>query len=559
MQVEGCDPRRLWSTRCVTSLADSLPNDIEALRAIALAALAERDAALAACDAEHAEKLQIIEERDRFRDHIDRLRHLLKQMRGDKYGKKSEKLDRDQLALALEDIEQAIAKAEALEEKQARSPSRPRNANRGALPAHMPHVHVTLAPEDPNCSCCGTPMHMIGEETSKRLDVIPAQFRVIVTHRPKYACRACEQIVQAPAPERLIKAGLPTEALVAHVLVAKYGWHLPLYRQAQIYGAQGLKLDRSTLAHWVGYAAAELTPVWERMRELVMRSGRLMVDETHVPVLDPGRGTTKTGYFWTMARDDRPWGGADPPAVVYTYAPGRGKQYGVDLLKNYAGIVQCDGYAVYKTLDPTRVTLAFCWSHLRRKFHKIAKSDETSIAAEAMVRITQLYGVEAAIRGKSPAERLAVRREKSAPIVAALKEWFELQLRRVSSTALTAEALRYGINHWDGLVRFLEDGRIELDTNIVERSMRPVALTRKNALFAGHDDGAESWACVASLIETCRLLDIDPQAYLADILVKLVNLWPMGRIDELLPWVWHEAHSGAGNAPATSVASLVSV
>ena len=292
----------------MTSHADSLPDDIEALRAFALKMIAERDAAIA---------------------QNDRLRHLLHKANDALYGSKSErlaKLDPDQLHLALEDIEQAIAKNEAVEEKVG-APRACRKANRGALPAHLPRLHETIAPEDTNCPCCRQPMHVIGEETAERLDVIPAQYRVIVTHRPKLACRACEKIVEAPAPEHLIKAGIPTEAMVASVLVAKYGWHLPLYRQAQMLSVQGVDLDRSTLAFWVGYAAAELTPLYEELRRNLLASAKLAVDETPVPVLDPGRGKTKTGYFWAMARDDRPWGGTDPPAIVYTYAPGRGGEH----------------------------------------------------------------------------------------------------------------------------------------------------------------------------------------------------------------------------------------
>src|ERR1700758_2824080 len=243
-------------------------------------------------------------------------------------------------------------------------------------------------------------MHVIGEETSERLDVIPAQFRVIRTRRPKYACRACAgAVVQAPAPEHLIKGGLPTEALVAHVLVGKYAWHLPLYRQAQMLASQGIEIDRATLAFWVGYAAAELAPLVTRLREILLGSARLAVDETPAPVLDPGRGRTKTGYFWAMARDDRPWGGADSPAVVYSYAPGRGAEQGLKPLAGYAGIVQCDGYAAYRQLaDPRReggaVTLAFCWAHVRRRFYEIAKSGPAPIASEALQRIAALYAIE---------------------------------------------------------------------------------------------------------------------------------------------------------------------
>ena len=305
--------------------------------------------------------------------------------------------------------------------------------------------------------------------------------------------------------------------------------------------AQGIKLDRSTLAFWVGYAAAELMPLYERLRAILLSSAKLAVDETPVPVLDPGRGRTKTGYFWTIARDDRPWGGPDPPGVAYTYAPGRGAEHGITLLAGYHGIVQCDGYAAYKKLDAERIVLAFCWTHLRRRFYEIAKAGDAPIASEALSRIAALYEIEQTIRGRSAGERRAVRQDKSMPLVLAFRDWLEIQLSKVSAKSPIADAIRYGLNHWDGLVRFLDDGRIELDTNIVERSMRPVALNRKNALFAGHDDGAENWAAIASLIETCKLHGIDPEAYLADVLTRLVNLWPNNRLDELLPWAWDAA------------------
>ena len=330
-------------------------------------------------------------------------------------------------------IEQAIAGNEAADDKKdpvaARARGEQRRANRGALPAHLPRVDVTIEPEDTNCPCCRAPMHVIGEETSQRLDVIPAQFRVIVTHRPKYACRACEEaVVQAPAPERLIKGGLPTEAMVAYVLVAKYAWHLPLYRQAQMLLAQGLDIKRAILAFWVGYAAAELKPLYLRLRELILASGKIAVDETVAPVLDPGRGRTKKGYFWAIARDDRPWGGTDPPAVAYSYAPGRGAVHALKLLEHYRGIVQCDGYAAYKSIADAAcgeaITLAFCWAHLRRRFFDIAKDGSAPVATEALRRIAALYR-----REDAPwAQRLRAPRgapEKSKPLALALKAWFQ--------------------------------------------------------------------------------------------------------------------------------------
>jgi transposase len=517
----------------VSENTDQLPTDIAELQARLAMALAQRDAAIA--------------ERDQALAQSHRLQHLLRQLQRMQFGPRSEKLDPDQLSLAFEDIEQAIAATEADDDKKdpagARERAERRRASRGALPSHLPRVHVTIEPDDTHCPCCRAPMHVIGEETAERLDVIPAQFRVIVTHRPKYACRGCEEaVVQAGAPERLIKGGLPTEAMVASVLVAKYAWHLPLYRQAQMLAARGLDIKRSVLAFWVGYAAAELKPVYLRLRELILTSGKIAVDETMAPVLDPGRGRVKKGFFWAIARDDRPWGGTDPPAVAYTYAPGRGAVHALKLLDRYRGIVQCDGYAAYKSIASAApgeaIKLAFCWAHLRRRFFDLAKDGNAPIASEALERIAALYAIEKTIRGLSADEHRSVRQDKSKPLVLALKAWLEHQLARVSAKAMIAEDIRYALNHWDGLTRFLDDGRIELDTNVVERSIRPLVLNRKNALFAGHDEGAENWACIASLIETCKLNGVDPQAYFADVLTRLVNLWPASRLDELMPWAW---------------------
>ena len=528
---------------CVSTQTDSLPSDIEALRAFALKALGERDALARERDQVALERDVERAEKEKLQGLYEHVRHLLRKANDRAYGSKSEKLEKlpaDQLQLALEDLEAGNARDEAAEEKKQASLPRmdkPRKS-RGSLPSHLPHIHETLAPENTNCPCCNQPMHVIGEDTSKRLHVVPAQHQIIVTHRPKLACRACEKVVQANAPEHLIKSGLPTEAMVASVLVAKYGWHLPLYRQSKMLAAQGLDIDRSTLAFWVGYAACELTPLYERLKENLLSATRLAVDETPIPVLDPGRGRTKTGYFWTMARDDRPFGGADPPGVVYTYCPGRGGVHLHTLLKDYRGIVQCDGYAPYKKLPEDRITLAFCWSHVRRAFFDIARKGNAPIATQTLLRIAQLYRTEEKIRGKSAEERRLVRQAQSLHHVLALKAFLEKQLTRVSQKSPIASAIRYALNHWQGLVRFLDDGRIDLDSNIVERSMRPQKLTCKNSLFAGHDFGGENWAIVASLIETCKFTGIDPYTYLTDVLTRLVNLWPNSRLDELLPWAW---------------------
>jgi hypothetical protein len=347
-------------------------------------------------------------------------------------------------------------------------------------------------------------------------------------------------VPQAPAPARLVEGGMPTEATVAHVLVSRYADHLPLYRQSQILARQGIEIGREVLASWVGTAAAEIAPVVRRLHEILLASPRLFADETTMPVLDPGRGRTKKGFAWAIARDDRPWSGTDPPAVVFHYAPGRGAEHAKALLAGYRGILQCDGYGAYKGVAAAAdgITLAFCWSHVRREFIDLAKGGTAPIAEEALRRIAALYAVEAEVRGKPPDVRRAVRQGKSRPVVEDLFAWFEAQLARLPGGSPTAKAVRYALNHRDGLVRFLDDGRIEPDTNTVERAIRPLCLGRKNALFASGDDGGARWAAVASLVETCKLNGADPQRYFADVLTRLVNGWPQSRIDELMPWHW---------------------
>jgi len=512
---------------------ENLPTDPDALRALVLSMKAERDA--------------LVAERDELLQTVEHQQHLIRIYNRLRFGQKSERLPEDHRQMGFEDLEQAIFQAQAEAEK--RDPAlrqqraAKRRASRGALPAHLPRIDVTLTPDDITCPCCRTEMTVIGEDKSERLDVIPIQYRVIVTHRPKFACRTCEGVVvQEPAPPRLIEGGIPTEEMVSHVAVARYADHQPLYRQSQMMARQDVLLDRSTLATWMGYAAAELSPVVTRLREMVLASERVFADETTVPVLDPGRGKTKTGYFWAVARDDRAWGGRDPPAVVYTYAPGRAHHYARALLGDYRGIVQCDGYQAYTNLpnatgsDPT-ITIAFCWSHLRREFYDLAKA-RAPIATETLSRIAALYQIEDAIRGNSAEHRRAVRQADSRPLVENLHSWFMEQLAKLPDRSPTADAIRYGINHWHGLVRFLEDGRIDLDTNTIERAMRPVKLSRKNSLFAGSDEGGVGWARMASLIETCKLSQVNPQRYLTDVLTRLVNGWPQSRIDELMPWHW---------------------
>lgn len=476
------------------------------------------------------------------REHeVERLAGIIKKLQRMQFGKSAEKLDPDQLRLALDDLEMALAAAEAESDATLKASRAQRGpAKRGALPAHLPRVEIVVDIETKSCPCCGGALHVIGEDRSERLDVIPAQHRVLVTRRPKYGCRACEgAVVQAPAPGRLIESGLPTEAMIAHVLVSKYADHLPLYRQWQILARQGIEIDRSCLAEWAGRGAWALKPIVTRMLEHLKRSDKLFCDETRAPVLDPGRGRTKTGYLWAIARDDRPWGGPAPPGVVYTYAPGRGGEHALACLAGFKGVLQVDAYAAYNALtDAGGVTLAYCWAHLRRDFFDIAAGGNAPIASEALARIAALYAIEGKIRGLGAGERHAIRQAEAKPLVDALKTWLEQKLDIVAKRGRLGEAIRYGLTRWDGFTRFLDDGRIEIDSNIVERSIRTIALNRKNALFAGSDEGGAAWGVVASLIETCKLNGVEPHAYLADVLAKLADGWPMSRIDALLPWAY---------------------
>lgn len=546
--------------------ANDLPDDLEGARALLLAERAK-------AAQEHARHLDAQEEILAQQLELQRLKEkqarleaelaeiqarnaryeaILAQLKRLKFGKSSEKLDRDQLALAFEDLVQGLAEIEQAEERA--DPDlkvhrgRERREKRPSLPDHLPQIEVVLEPEERTCPCCSGTLHRIGEDVSRRLDVVPAQYRVIVTRRPKYACRACEgTVVQAPARPRLIEGGLPTERLVAQVIVDKYADHVPLYRQAQAFARQGITLNRATLAHWTGYAAGELKPLWEHIRSELLMAPRLFVDETKAPVLDPGRGRTKSGYFWAIAQDQRGWAGTHPPAVAYTYAPGRGADHAALLLKDFTGVLQTDGYAAYKTLAARRndVVLAHCWAHSRRKFFDLAKGGSAPAADRVLALIGVLYGIERDIRGQPPDARRQARRERSRPVLDELHRFLCEHLRKVPGNSVIAEAIRYVLTRWDGLVMFVDDGHLELDTNPVERSMRPIALNRKNALFAGSDDGAEHWAILATLIECCKLNAVNPADYLEDVITRLVNGHLNSRLDELTPWRWRTSRQAA--------------
>jgi transposase len=513
--------------------SDELPDDVATLKAMVIAGR-EREA---------------------------RMQHLIDQLRRAQFGQRSEKLSPDQLALALDDLDVAgaelVALGEQLDDAAARmGQKRTRKApdgERGSLPAHLPRIEIVIPPAETECPCCGGALHVIDEDRASRLDTIPVPYRVVVTVRPKMACRTCSDgVFQAPAAKHIVPGGLPTEDLIADVVVRKYADHTPFYRQAQALRRYGIEIDRGTMCNWAGRSAAQLRRISDRMKSDLLSGPKVFADETTAKVLAPGTGKTKQGYLWAIASDNRPHGGTDPPAVVYTYMPGRGKVWADKLLGGFHGIVQCDGYISYKHLEaPDRkggpATLAFCWAHIRRAFFDEAKKGNAPIADEALLRIAKLYAIEARVRGSGPERRRAVRQAEAMPLIESMKAWLEAMQPRLPKGSGTREAIGYALNHWRGLIRFLDDGRIELDNNTVERAIRPITLQRKNALFAGHDLGAENWACFASLIETCKLNGINPQAYLADVLAIIVLRNDEDPIDDLLPYNWVDSRIAAAD------------
>lgn len=486
---------------------------------------------------------------------IEKLEGQVGQYRRAKFGPKSEKLDPDQLQLALEDIETAIAETqeqiaavekqiEATQAEQHRKPRKPRKERK--LPDNLPRVEQVIEPESIACPCgCGD-MVRIGEDRSERLDIIPERYQVIVTIRPRYACpRGRTGVLQAAAPAHLLEGSWPTEALLAHIAVAKHSEHMPLNRQAVVMARHGVPIDRSVLADWMGRTGALIAPVVERMAVLLKTgSSRLYVDETTAPVLDPGRGTTKTGYLWAVLRDDRGWGGPAPPGVVFHYHPGRGSQYASDILAGFEGTIQVDAYGAYTHLSkPSRpggkpLKLAYCWSHGRRKLIEAKPKAGSPIVDEALLRVAALYKVEDGIRGKSPDHRRAVRQKMSRPLVDAFFDWLSAQAARVSRKSKLGLALAYMLKRQSGFRLFLEDGHVDMDSNLVENAIRSPAMNRRNALFAGHDEGGRSWARMASLIGSAKMNGVDPYAYLLYLFTRLAQGHLNKDIDALMPWAY---------------------
>jgi transposase len=497
---------------------------------------------------------------------IERLKGLLKAANARPFGQKSEKsiaVLEGQSRLDLGDAETIIEVAASNDEptsakvpRQSGSKSQARR-NLGALPDHLERVVEVIEPSSLECACCQGQLHRMGEDESEALASRPATLYVLRTVRPKYACRACEAaIVQAKAKPRLFDGGLATTSMIANVVVWRYAWYLPLHRQVQMLKGQGIRLDTSTLCGWVKRVSWWLKPLYDKLLAYIHSHSRVFVDETRMPVLKRDRTRTKICQFWAHAVDDRPWNGPAYPAVAYVFAQGRGKTEIQSQLIRYSGLLQVDAYKAYKSLtrpgrQAGKITLAYCLAHARRKFVDVFKKYKSEFAKTVIERLAEVYAIEAKIRGTSAEHRLSVRQAKTKGLIADLKILLMDMIQDISAKDPVASAIKYTLGHWSGLTLFLEDGRLEVDSNTVERTMRSIALGRVNSLFAGSDGGAESWAFLGSLLTTAKLNGLDPYTWLNDVLERIVS----GEIkstslERCLPWHWKREHADMNMAVA---------
>lgn len=507
--------------------ARDLPDDIESLKQLVIAQrtlIATAQAGLL--------------ERDLL---IEKLRMQLARLKRMQFGRSSEQLDLQitQLELSLEELEASAAQIAdvALSAPIVASPAQRQRPARRPLPEHLPRetlVHTTAC----RCPACGGALRPLGEDVAEILEYVPARFQVIRHVRPKFSCTDCQTIVQAPAPSRPIARGMAGPALLAHVLVSKYADHLPLYRQSEIYAREGLELERSTLADWVGQSSALLAPLVAALADHVLSGAKLHADDTPVPVLCPGRGTTKQGRLWTYVRDDRAAGSDAPPAVWFAYSPNRKSEHPRQHLKNFHGTLQADGYAGFNGLYDRKeqpLIEAACWAHARRKFFEVHQATNSPLALEALQQIGALYGIEDEIRARPPEVRRAVRQARAGPLLDALHRWLHATLTQLPKKSELAGAIRYSLSRWRALTHYRDDGALEIDNNTAERSLRAVALGRKNWLFAGSDAGGERAAAIYSLLGTAKLNGLDPEHYLRHVLARIADQ-PINRVTELLPW-----------------------
>jgi transposase len=516
---------------------DVPPDDADALRAL----LTERDAAIAERDAALLNA----------RLEIEKLKVQLAALRRDRYGKSSERLAAGigQLEMLIGDLEEDQAEREAAAEKERRAKGKPdkpprRPALRRPLPAHLPRETVVHEPVLA-CRCgCTDPARLarLGEDVTEVLEKTPARLKVIRHVRPRYACRACAAVLQAPAPDLPIERGRPGPGLLAHVLVSKYLDGLPLYRLSGILAREGVEIERQTLADWVGRGAWWLAPLAEAIGAYALAQGVIWTDDTPIAVLAPGRGRTRQGRFWVYAFDPRPWGGTGPPAAFYRYSPDRKGERPRGHLAGFAGWLHADAYAGYDALtgprgnEPPRIAHVACWAHARRRLFEVYEATRSPIAEEGLRQVGALYAVEAAINGRSPEQRRTERQTQSKPLLDTLHAWMLARRRRLSGKSTLGKALQYALSRWEALTRYLEDGRLSIDNNLSERLLRGIALTRKNFLFVGSDAGGQRAAIVYTIAETAKLNGLDPEAYIAAVLDRMARGQPINRLDELLPW-----------------------
>jgi len=522
---------------------DDLPDDVTQLQALLRAERARTakiDEELAAIRAETAA----------YKAQIEHLKAQLAKLRRSQFGKSSEKLDQQiaQLELVLEDLEESAAQdaatgAAAESSDQTRPAKRRKPAVRQPLPEHLPRETVELAPEIA-CSCCQPELTRIGEDVTEVLETIPAQLKVIRYVRPKLACRACQTVFQAPSPDLPISKGRPGPGLIAQVIMSKYGDGLPLYRQSEIFARQGFEIDRQVLADWMGHAGWWYAPLAELIGFHVMAAPAIHSDDTPIQVLAPGLGRTRTGRLWAYVVDERPWAGNRAPAAFYRYSPDRKGERPRDHLAGYQGFLHTDAYSGYESLyrsqgnkAPT-ITRVACMAHARRYFFDVYDATKSPIAEEALRRIQELYVIETDINGKPAEIRHAERQARAAPLLASFKSWAEAERRRLSSKTTLGRALQYSLSRWDALTRYTTDGRLAIDNNPAERAIRGIAMTRKNYLFLGSDEGGRRAAIFYTIIETAKLNGLDPQAYMADAIDRMAKGHPINRLTELLPWNW---------------------
>jgi len=520
--------------------ADPLPDDVDTLQRLLIAereARAAGEAELAAAKAGLVVKTL----------EIEKLKVQLARWRRQQFGRSSEKIDRiiEQLELMLDELETEAASgpspaepSAAEGEEDGSASARHKSPGRRPLPDHLPRREIVHTPE---CACpaCGGPMRKVGEDVSEVLDYLPGRFEVVRHIRPAFSCRVCMSMMQRPMPSLPIERGRPGAGLLAHILVSKYCDHTPLYRQAGIYARDGVDLDRAVMANWVGKAVWIAAPLVEAIGDHVMAAAALHGDDTPVPVLAPGAGKTKTGRLWVYLRDERPHAGPAPPAVIYRYSADRKGEHPRRHLARFRGFLHADGYAGFGRLyqaegKAANVTEVFCWAHVRRKFHDIHLTG-SPLAKEALDRIGRLFDIERAANGLPPDMRRRIRQSRAVPLIDGLAAFLDTTLPKLSGKSELAIAIRYARSRWPVLTRYLDDGRLEISNNAAERAIRPLALGRKNWIFAGSDSGGERAAAVYTLIETAKLNGLDPEAYLRDVLGRIAD-HPINRIVELLPW-----------------------